>query len=368
MPVHPARLLPAALGLAALALVACGKSPESTGKKPGGPGDDKPVAVVTAVAGTRDFAQPVSGVATLRACESVVVTARTAGRVSAVLFNEGTAVKAGTPLLRLEDDEERATFNAAKAAASLAQDRLARIESLLQRGLASQDERDTAAQALKDAQARAELARVQLDIRTIRAPFAGVLGFRQVSPGALVQPGDAIVSLDAVDTLRAEVAVPESLANVVTPGTAIEGRAAAWPGRVFKGRVTLAGTRVDPATRTFTVQATLDNRDRALKPGMLLTATLAARTRPALFVPESALVPENARQYAWRIDAQGVALRVEVATGVRSGGAVEIVAGLVAGERVAIAGQGNLRDGKRTQETPAAGAAATPSVPAGAAP
>jgi membrane fusion protein (multidrug efflux system) len=344
-------LLAAAL-LAAL-LAGCGKGTDAGAQKPGGKGDDKPVPVVTAPVAERAFAQSVTGVATLRARESVVITARSAGRISSLQFNEGATVAAGATLVRLEDDEERAAWNAAKANADLAANRLARFDELLQRGLASQDERDNQAQVLKDAQARAELARVQLDIRTIRAPFAGVLGFRQVSPGALVQPGDAIVSLDAVDTLRADFPVPEALVNVVGNGSSVEGQAAAWPGRMFKGRVTLSGTRVDTATRTVNVQAQIDNRDRALRPGMLLTVVLAAKERKALFVPEAALVPENSRQFVWRIDAQGTASRVEVMPGVRHSGAVEIVAGLLAGDRVVIAGQGNLRDGKQTQETAA---------------
>jgi membrane fusion protein (multidrug efflux system) len=340
---------------AAALLTACGSPENGKGGKPGGKGDDKPATVISAAVVSQPFAQAVTGIATLRAQESVLVTARTGGRVSAVLFSEGSRVSAGTPLVRLEDDEERAAYNAAKANAELAAGKLARIDDLLARGMASQDERDIQAQVLKEAQARAELARVQLEIRTLRAPFAGVLGFRQVSPGALVQPGDAIVSLDAIDTLRADFPVPEALANVVRAGNAVEGRAAAVPSRVFAGRVTLLGTRVDSTTRTVTVQAQIDNRERLLKPGMLMTMAMRARERDALFVPEAALVPENARQFVWRIR-DGSATRVEITPGTRRDGQVEVLAGLVAGERVAIAGQGNLRDGKRVEEAPAAAA------------
>lgn len=335
----------------ALFLVACGSGSADKNGKPGGKGDDKPVAIVAATVLEQPYAQPVTGIATLRARESVLVTARTAGRVRDVLFIEGAAVSAGTPLIRLEDDEERAEYNAAKANAELAAGKLARIDDLLARGMASQDERDTQAQVLKEAQARAELARVQLDIRTVRAPFGGVLGFRQISPGALLQPGDAIVSLDAIDTLRADFPVPESLANVVSAGSRVEGRASAAPARIFTGQVTLVGTRVDPATRTVSVQAQFDNRDRTLKPGMLMTVSMAARERQALFVPEAALVPENARQFVWRV-ADGTATRVEITPGLRREGTVEVVAGLLAGDRVAVAGQGNLRDGKRVEEIP----------------
>jgi len=347
----------AALAAAAILLVACSAPDNGKAGKPGGQGDDKPASVVTAAVVSQPYAQEITGVATLRARESVLVTARTAGRVSAVLFSEGSRVSAGTPLVRLEDDEERAAYHAARANAELAAGKLGRLDDLLARGMASQDERDTQAQVLKEAQARAELARVQLEIRTLRAPFAGVLGFRQVSPGALVQPGDAIVSLDAIDTLRADFPVPEALANVVRAGNAVEGRAAAVPAREFAGRVTLVNTRVDSGTRTVTVQAQVDNRENLLKPGMLMTIRMRARERDALFVPEAALVPENARQFVWRIR-DGSATRVDVTPGTRRDGQVEVLAGLLAGERVAIAGQGNLRDGKRVEEAAATAATA----------
>jgi len=368
-----AAVLGSGLLIAALLLAACGKGGAPDGGSKGGKkGDDQPVPVLSAAIVARPFAQSVSGIATLRARESVVITARSAGRIREILFREGAAVTAGAVLVRLDDDEERAAYNAAKANAELAASRLARLTELQARGLVSQDERDTQSQALKDAQARAELARVQLDIRSIRAPFAGVLGFRKVSLGTLLQPGDAIVSLDAVDTLRADFPLPEALANVVTAGdasagkqsgTTITGTAVAWPGRTFTGRITLIDTQVDAATRTITVQALIDNRDRALKPGMLLTVALAARERNALFAPEAALLPENSRQYAWRIDAQGIATRVEVSTGIRRDGEVEIVAGLAAGDRVVIAGQGNLRDGRAVTEAAAPAASKAERAP-----
>lgn len=318
----------------------------------GGPATagDAAVPVVTAPAVSRPWAAPLTGIATLRAREAVTLTAPASGRVAEVLFREGQAVPQGALLLRLEDDEQRADHEAAAANAQLQAARAARVRELHGKGLVSSDELDAAAQALRDAQARAELARVRLDLRRIRAPFAGVLGFRQVSPGALVQPGDAIVTLDALDSLRADFPVPETQLALLAPGTPITGQAAAFPGRTFAGELVLVDTRVDPLTRAATAQARFDNRDRALKPGMLLTLNVPAQPRDALFVPEAALLPENARQFVWRVQ-DGSATRVEVQTGVRQGGDVEIVAGLAAGDLVVVEGQGNLRDGRAVTAT-----------------
>lgn len=340
--------------LLATALAAC--SGEVDDRKAGGKPGHEAAPVALAAATQASWQQPVEGIATLRAQEAVLLTAPVAGRVEAVLFREGSRVDRGTPLVQLEDDEQRAEFNAAKVNAELQQTRYARAQSLRDQGLLAHDEFDAQGQTLKDAQARLELARVHLDNRTVRAPFTGVLGVRQVSPGTLVQPGDAIVSLDAIDTLRAEFQVPEAQLAAIAIGNAVVGHAAAWPQREFKGAVTLIGTRVDESTRTFTVQARIDNRNLLLKPGMLLTVSAQARARQALFVPEGAIVPEGARQFLWRARSDNTAERIEVALGVRKPGYVEIVAGLQAGDRVVVEGHGALQPGQAIapQSTPPA--------------
>lgn len=326
-------------------------APEQPGQKSGGQDRDgnknRPAPVVLATAELRDWQQPIEGIANLRAQESVLLTAPVSGRITAVLFREGARIATGAPVVRLEDAEEQAEFNAATVNAELQQTRLARMQPLREKGLLSQDEIDTQAQSLKEAQARLELARVRLDHRTVRAPFAGVLGFRTVSLGTLVQPGDAIVSLDAIDTLRAEFQVTETQIAGITAGITVLGHAAAYPERVFRGTVTMIGSRVDEATRTVPIQARIDNRDLALKPGMLLTVLAQARERRALFVPEAALVPEGTQQYVWRVGAANlVATRVTVTLGVRQPGFVEITTGIKAGDRVVQEGQNNLHEGQ----------------------
>lgn len=332
-----------------LLLTGCGADSTAPGNGPRNA--DEPATVVLATATLRGHAPPVTGIATLRAREAVTLTAPAAGRLKEIRFREGQPVEAGAVLVRLEDDEERAEFAAADTQATIQATRVARIESLQARGLVSQDERDSATQSLQEARARRELARVRLELRTVRAPFAGVLGLRQVSPGALVRPGDAIVTLDALDWLRADFAVPETLLGLLSPRSPVSARSAAWPGREFRGTVLLVDTRVDETTRAATVQARIDNADGALRPGMLLTVGVQTAERDALFVPEGALLPENARQYVWRIGADDTVARVEVSTGLRSRGEVEIVAGLAPGDRVVVEGQGNLREGRQVRAT-----------------
>ena len=303
----------------------------------------------------RDFVPEIEGLGTARALESVLVTSRVSGRIEQFYFKEGARATAGQPLVRLEDDEERAELKAAEAEAEQAGSRHRRLTELSAKGLVPRDQLEQQNQVLTSAQARLELARVRLAQRTVRAPFAGALGFRQQSLGSLVQPGSPIVTLDSVATLRVEFSVSEALLGDLAPGASVDVRAAAWPDRTFSGKISALGTRVDDVTRAAPVQAQLDNRDGALKPGMLLTVRAQGRPRRALFVPESALAPENARQFVWRVAADDTVEKVEVALGARLTGSVEVRTGLAAGERVVVEGHAQLRPGRavRTVATPA---------------
>jgi membrane fusion protein (multidrug efflux system) len=312
--------------------------------------------VVLGAVEERRFTPDIEGLGTARALESVVVTSRVSGRIEQIEFKEGARARAGQALVRLEDDEERADLKAAEAEAEQAQSRYQRMNDLQAKGLVPRDQLEEQAQRLKSAQARLELARVRLDQRTIRAPFSGVLGFRQQSLGSLVQPGSPVVTLDAVDQLRVEFSVAEALLGDLAPGATVEVRAAAWPDRQFQGKISAVDTRVDEMTRAAKVQALLDNRDGALKPGMLLTVRAQGRPRTALFVPEGAIAPENARQFVWRVGTGDKAEKIEVGLGARLTGSVEVRNGLAAGDRVIVEGHAQLRPGRpvRAVATPEA--------------
>lgn len=345
-------VLPALALVGALPLGGCGgESPAAPAAAPA-----QATPVVLGKVEQREFVPQIEGLGTARALESVLVTARVSGRVEEIYFKEGARARAGQPLVRLEDDEERAELKAAQAEAEQAQARHDRLTELSAKGLVPRDQLEEQSRVLKSAQARLELAKVRLAQRTVRAPFAGVLGFRQPSLGSLVQPGTPIVTLDQVEQLRVEFSVPEALIGDLAPGAIVEVRAAAWPERTFTGKISAIDTRVDEVTRAAKVQARLDNRDNALKPGMLLTVHAEGRPRRALFVPEAAVAPENEQQFVWRVAPGDTVEKVEVALGARLTGSVEVVAGLAAGERVVLEGHTQLRPGRPVRAVPAPGA------------
>lgn len=352
-----ATILRVAALAAALPLAGCGEDSPAAPGAVAARAAPEATPVVLGEVEQREFVPQIEGLGTARALESVLVTSRVSGRVEEIHFKEGARTAAGAPLVRLEDDEERAEFKAAEAEAEQAASRHARLTELSGKGLVPRDQLDEQSQVLKSAQARLELARVRLEQRTVRAPFAGVLGFRQQSLGSLVQPGSPIVTLDQVDTLRVEFSVSEALLGDVGVGAIVEVRAAAWPERVFRGKISALGTRVDEVTRAAPVQALLDNRDNALKPGMLLTVRAQGRPRSALFVPEAAVAPENTKQFVWRVAPGDTVEKVEVALGARLTGSVEVAAGLTAGDRVVLEGHTQLRPGRPVREVSAPGTA-----------
>src|SRR5690606_17756063 len=139
------------------------------------------------------------------------------------------------------------------------------------------------------AKARLDSIIARLSDRLIRAPFSGVLGFRQVSPGTLVQPNTPITTLDDISTIKLDFTVPETFIADVQPGATVVARSVSYPGRDFVGVVRTVGSRVDPVTRAVSVRAHISNADAALRPGMLLTVELRSRERTTLVVPEAAV-------------------------------------------------------------------------------
>jgi membrane fusion protein (multidrug efflux system) len=185
------------------------------------------------------------------------------------------------------------------------------------------------------------------------------LGFRGVSLGTLVQPGERITTLDDVSLIKLDFSIPETFLAALSVGLEIEASAAAYPGEPFLGTVKVVDSRVNPVTRAVTVRAELQNPDRRLRPGMLLTVEVFKDRRASPSVPEASLLPVSDRTFVYRVrdaqsdegTAQTVAERVEIVTGRRIPGHVEVLDGLALGDRVVVEGLQRLRDGSPVQVT-----------------
>ena len=306
-------------------------------------GGAEPVRV--ALAEVRAASDRIEALGTGAARESVLVTASESEKITGLFFNDGDRVEAGQLLAQLEERMLRAERKTALATLADERREMERARELLEKdGIARR-----VAEARETTLAKAELAveaiDTRLEMREVRAPFAGVLGARRVSLGAYVTPGTVFATLDDTSEIHIDFSVPERHLAAVAAGVPFEARTAAYPDWAATGRVVNVEARIDPASLMARVRGTVGNADGRLRPGMSFTVRAEASPRNSLWVPEKALTSLGELQYVYVPDGEGKASRRGVRLGRREDGMVEVVAGLSAGERVVTDGVGKMRDG-----------------------
>jgi membrane fusion protein (multidrug efflux system) len=334
-----------------------GPPPAAAGKAGGGRGGPPGMPatpVVTAAAATHTFSDAIQAIGTAQARESVTITSSVTDTIRALQFDSGDRVRRGQVLVELTAAEESAQLAEAEASLAESQRELERFTELHERGFSPLARLQQAQAGFEQAQARVQSARARLSDRVIRAPFSGVIGLRQVSPGALVRPGDAIATLDDLSQVKIDFDVSETELAALRPGVAI---AALAGGTTVTGTIDTVDSRVSPATRTVRVRAILPNQDQRLRTGMTVTVTIRSNPRDALAVPEIAIMDRPAGPQVLRvIEGEGgpTVEAVPVRIGRRSEGMAEVLDGLAEGDAVIVEGLNRARPGQtvRLQEPP----------------
>jgi len=295
------------------------------------------------------FVDRVEALGTLRAVESVTLTVSVTETISAIHFDDGDRVEKDQVLVEMTSAEEHAQLEEARALKEEGYRQFQRVQALEAQGTAAKSLLDERRREWETARARLAAIESRLADRLIRAPFAGVVGLRDLSVGALVEPGDAVTTLDDDSVMKLDFEVPSTYLEALRPGLAIQATAHAFPGQVFSGEVRAVGSRVDPATRSVRVRALLPNPERILKPGLLMRVELLKNPREALVIPEEALVPLGEKQSVLLVDdaRDNTVERREIRIGARRAGEVEVLAGLAAGERVISHGTLKVRPGQQ---------------------
>jgi membrane fusion protein (multidrug efflux system) len=325
--------------------------------KPVAARDEKPaqksVPVETAQVTKGPLTEQVTAVGSLRSDESVVISSEIAGRINEIHFKEGTPVEKGAPLITLDDSVYQAELHQAEAKRLLAEQSNQRVTELFSRKIASASTKEETDSNLAVANASTELAKAHIDKTRIVAPFAGIVGLRQVSVGEYITPGQPLVGLDAIEQIKVDFKVPEKYLPTVRTGQHIEIKVDAYPEQTFKGEVYAIDPRVDIEGRSIFIRARVPNDDQTLRPGQFARVTLIHEVKPdALTVPEAAIVPKGEDQYVFKV-VDGKALLARVSIGTRREGRVELVDGVAAGELVITAGQLKIRDGAAVTVVPA---------------
>lgn len=296
-----------------------------------------------------DFADKVEALGTLKANESIVLTANTTDTIRTVDFKDGQRVEKGDILATMANAEERALLAEARSTAEEARQQLERTEPLVKQGAVSQAIFDQRQREYETAIARMRAVESRMRDRLIIAPFSGVVGLRNISVGALVQPGTPITTLHDNSVMKLDFNVPAVFLPALKEGLPITAKATAFGDREFKGEVSAIDSQIDPVTRSITVRAILPNEGEVLKPGLLMSVALYKNQRQALVIPEKALVSEADKTYVFVIeerDGQTVAVKRFVTIGSRRVGEVEIIDGLKAGEMIVSEGMMKISDGE----------------------
>ncbi|ABI64559.1 MULTISPECIES: efflux RND transporter periplasmic adaptor subunit [Maricaulis] len=315
---------------------------------------ERVMAVAVAGVPEVEFADIVEALGTARANETVTITARVTDTISRINFESGQQVEAGAILVELTDTEEAAGLAEARTTLREAQRDLTRATDLVARAVVPQSRLDEATAVVERARARVSSIEAQLADRIVRAPFAGIVGLREVSLGGLVRPGDAIARLDDASLIKLDFTVPERFLSVVSAGMQIAARTSAYPDEVFTGAIAQVDSRIDPVTRSVTIRAEIENSDSRLLPGQLMTVEVRRdeRRRPA--VPGSALTRYLDQTFVYVVEerADGMFARQRtIALGRRSGQMVEVLDGLQAGDRIITEGVHRIRDGSEVRIT-----------------
>jgi len=321
-----------------------------------------PETISSAVAHEEKWQDTFSAVGSITAVQGVTVTPEIAGTVSEIAFESGAVVAKGDLLVRFDTSTEEAQLKASNAQLEWARVSFERAQKLRTDSTVSQSELDQAEAAWKQAKANADAIQAAIDKKTIRAPFAGKLGIRQINLGEYVDAGKPIVSLQSLTPVYADFSLPQqSLAQIKT-GMTVRVALDTYTNKQFEGILTAINPQLDEATRSVRLQATLDNADKMLHPGMFARIEVVLPTaEDVLVIPSTAIlsapygdsvyVIEKGTNAPAGTNGPGLVVKQQfVRTGRARGDFVSVESGLKAGDHVVSAGLFKLRNGAAVTE------------------
>jgi membrane fusion protein (multidrug efflux system) len=281
----------------------------------------------------------------LRANSSIDIKSELRGKIERIDFTDGQEVQAGDLIVRIESGELEAELASVREQLTLAETTAQRLQNLFDTGAVTASERDDAVSRREVLKSEERRLAVRLEKTRIVAPFSGTLGLREVSLGDLIEADTLITTLQTVDDMMVDFSVPERYQSLLEPGMQVSVWVTGYD-QPSEATVRAISPRVDPNTRTLMVRADVDNSERRLLPGNYARVELISRNDAALLVPSVAVLQslESVSVFTVR---DGVAVRREVKTGVRSDAQVQILQGLEAGDEVITSGIQSVRDGQR---------------------
>lgn len=309
---------------------------------------------ITSVVGmkveTHSFIDRVEALGTLQANERVTISSSTTDLITRVHFEDGQRVEEGALLLQMSSDEEEAQLAEARSAFEEAKKQYERNATLLKQNVVSASVVDQQRREFEVARARLRGIEARINDLEIRAPFSGLLGMRQVSKGALLQPGDTVTTIDDDSEMKLDFSIPAIHLGQIKEGMRVKATTPAFPDKVFSGTISTINSRIDIVTRSIAIRARIPNPDHLLRPGLLMNVQVLQDEVISVAVPEEALLAEGEKQYVYVVEGESAPYRAqkkEVRIGLRAEGLVEILDGLSEGELIVRDGAVKLSDGAK---------------------
>ena len=314
-----------------------------------------PESVSSAVAREEKWQGTITAIGSVTAVQGVTVTPELAGIIREIAFESGAVVAKNALLVRLDTSTEEAQLRALEAQAELAQLTLARERTLRSQNMVPQSELETAEATLKQTQGMADATRAIIQKKTILAPFAGRLGIRLVNLGQYLDTGKPIVSLQSLTPIYADFSLPQQELARLQTGMRVRVTTDAYPGRQFEGALTAINPDLDAQTRSVGLQATFENAEQLLRPGMFARVeVLLPEEKPVLVIPATSVLSAPYGDSVYVVESQpgkdggkpGLKVRQQfIRTGSARGDYVSVESGLKPGERIVSAGIFKLRNG-----------------------
>ena len=338
----PARRLALGAALVTLAVLGCAKGGPGGGGFGGGM---PPMPAETAVVGKESVVDRFEAIGTIAAFDQITVVSEIDAAVVSLPFREGQPIAKGGVIARLDDDLLRAEVDRTSAVRDQAKATYERVKEVVGQGAGAAQDLDDAAAGLKVAEANLAFARTRLSKTRVVAPFSGLVGSRQVSPGAYLRAGTAITQLAQVGTLKVMFSVPERYLGKLQRGSGVSVSTTAFPGYALTGKIDVIDPVLDEATRSAQVIARVPNPGNRFRPGMSanVSAVLSERMN-ALTIPSEAVFAEGTQTFVYVVAPDSSVARTAVKLGTRLADVVEVTEGLKEGDRIVRAGHQKLFD------------------------
>lgn len=296
------------------------------------------------------FVDEVEALGTLQSNENVEIMSTVTELVTKVNFDDGQRVKKGDVLVEMDASEEIAERTEEQSRINEAQRQADRLKSLVKRDVASTSALDERKRELQTAQARLQAIQARINQYTLRAPFDGVVGLRNISVGTLALPGARVATLDDDSVMKLDFSIPEVFIATLQSGIAVQARTGVYPDDTFEGTIASVDTRINPVTRAVVARALLKNDQRKLKAGMLMRVVVNKNPRQAIVIPEESLISRGEQHFVMVIDKkeQKTVVRQQlVELGARRKGDIEILSGLEEGQQIVTHGTVRVKSGSQ---------------------